>query len=388
MDIIPYSRQEILEEDIEAVQKVLRSDFLTQGPKVEEFEDQLSKLLDVNYAVACSHGTSALHLSYASLGAGPGSISVIPAVTFSATANAMLYTGGGVRFCDVDPKSGLICPDSLKSTILITEKVSGNKTNFIAPVSLSGATAPLEECFHLGQKFGYQLIEDASHSILSYREGVDGNSIASAACEFSESACLSFHPVKHICCGEGGAVLTNSKELAGKIKRLRSHGMTRPYGSSHETPWFYQQIELGWNYRLTDIQAALGLSQLSRIHTQVAKRKKLAQTYNTELSRPPFTGKVTLPSISTGHSWHLYVIHLSESKIRDDLHRFLKEHGILTQVHYIPLYKHPYFKELTHIESLPGAEEYFKGCLSIPLFPGMTTNQQHSVIEHMASFFS
>lgn len=164
--------------------------------------------------------------------------------------------------------------------------------------------------------------------------------------------------------------------------------MTRPHGPSHETPWFYQQIELGWNYRLTDIQAALGLSQLGRIHSQVARRKELARIYNAELSRSPFTGNITLPCGTAGHTWHLYVIHLSDSKIRDGLHNFLKERGVLTQVHYIPLYRHPFFKEMTHIESLPGAEEYFKGCLSIPLFPGMTSDQQHSVIEHMASFFS
>lgn len=387
-DIIPYSRQEITQSDIKSVSDVLSSDLLTQGPRLIQFEKLLCELINVKYAIACSSGTAALHLAYAGSGARQGSLSIVPAVTFSATANAMLYCGGDIHFCDVDPKNGLICPASLQSTIRNQKQNNSKAQRFIAPVSLSGATAPLDHCSEIAKRFGYKLIEDASHSIVSYGVNTSGNKIFSASCKYTESACLSFHPVKQLCCGEGGAVLTNSKNLADKITRMRSHGMIRPNPPSHSTPWYYEQIELGWNYRLNEMQAALGCAQIRRIRTGVKRRKELAKRYNVALKQKPFKGNLSLPLHDDGHSLHLYVIHLSSSKLRDELHKFLKSKGIMTQVHYIPLYKHPFFKRIVGDIKLPGAEEYYKGCLSIPLFPSMSHSDQDRVIETMTSFFS
>lgn len=387
-DIIPYSRQEITENDIKSVSDVLRSDLLTQGPRLIQFEKLLCELLKVKYAIASSSGTAALHLAYAGSGARKGSLSIVPAITFSATANAMLYCGGDIQFCDVDPKTGLICPESLQSTIRNQNQNNSKAQRFIAPVSLSGATPPLDICSEIAKRFDYKLIEDASHSIISYSVNSSGDKIFSASCKYTESACLSFHPVKQLCCGEGGAVLTNSKNLADKITRMRSHGMTRPNSPSHPTPWYYEQIELGWNYRLNEMQAALGCSQIKRIRAGLKRRKELAKRYNMALKKKPFRENLCLPLHDEGHSLHLYVIHLNSSKLRDEFHKFLKSKGIMTQVHYIPLYRHPFFKRILGDVKLPGAEEYYKGCLSIPLFPSMSNCDQDRVIEEMASFFS
>ena len=388
MDIIPYSRQEVSDEDIAAVSNVLRSDFLTQGPQVENFEHALCNLIGAEHAIACSSGTAALHLAYSGLGAGKDSLAIVPAITFSATANAMLYTGGEVAFCDVDPVTGIICTESLSKVIKMLQGNDLKKLNFITPVSLSGSSAPLDECARIGETHGYHLIEDASHSILSSGNGENGQLFNSASCEYTDAACLSFHPVKHLCCGEGGAVMTNSADLADRIKSLRSHGIIRPNSPEHSTPWLYEQVELGWNYRLTDMQAALGTSQISRIQLQVERRKLIAAKYDEELRKAPFLGNLSPPLFDEGHSWHLYVVHLADSRTRDELHKHLRSKGILTQVHYVPLYKHPYFERKMGQMKLPGAEQYYKGCLSIPLFPGMTGSQQERVIEEMAKFFN
>ncbi len=386
MNTIPYSKQDITESDINAVSRVMASDYLTQGPEVSKFEDSLQDTLGVKKVVVCSSGTAALHLSYAALEANPESIALVPAITFSATANAIRYFGGSVQFCDVDPCTGLICIDSLKDKIQKVDKPQLKKNNFVVPVSMSGATAPLDECKKIAERSGFKLIEDASHSILSSKVNETGKTVRSASCEYTETACLSFHPVKHLCCGEGGAIATNSLDLSEKLYTLRSHGIKRPYDENHITPWFYEQIDLGWNYRLSDMHAALGRSQLKRLHQRIKRRQDLAIRYNQELGQYPFRGFLKLPPLIAGHSWHLYVVHFPSTQLRNQAHKFLKQAGIQTQIHYIPLYRHPYFEKINGRISLPGAEEYYKGCLSIPLFPSMTDEQQTHVIHSLAQF--
>ncbi len=381
MKSIPYSRQSIQEDDYNAIMKVLHSDFITQGPEVVNFENALIKKFKVNHALACSSGTAALHLAYASMGAGSTSLGIVPAVTFAATANSFHHLGSKVVFCDVDPTDGLIDLQSLEETLSKVDEDQLGQTNFVSPVSLAGKVAPLQACRELSSKYGFKVVEDASHS-----PGAWSAKEKSCDCKWTDAACMSFHPVKHICCGEGGAVLTNSESVFEKAKLLRNHGISRPFSEDHETPWQYQQVELGWNYRMTDMQAALGISQLSRLENSLSARKSKAKKYESAFSLPPFREYIELPRLQSGHSLHLYVIRFKIKGLRNQAYKFLKSRGILTQVHYIPLYRHPYFENSVGRMRLPGAEEYFESCLSIPLFPTLGKTQQEKVIDEIASF--
>ena len=256
MAFIPYSRQSISGKDVTSISRVMESDFLTQGPKVEEFENELSSWFGVKHTVACSSGTAALHLAYASAGVEEGSLGIVPAITFSATANALKYQSAKIKFCDVSPKTGLIDLESLDQCLEQVSEEQKEKTNVVVPVSFAGSVAPLEECSALAKAHGFGMIEDASHSPGAWKDAPSGSRIQSASGEWEDAATLSFHPVKHICCGEGGAILTNSKDCS-KQPETRSHGIARPFGENHETPWRYEQEDLGWNYRLTDMQASL-----------------------------------------------------------------------------------------------------------------------------------
>ena len=383
--MIPYSRQDITAEDISAVTRVLKSDFLTQGPKVPAFEEKLKEFFSVKHAIACSSGTAALHLTYASLGVNPQTTGIVPAITFAATANAFRYLGAEVEFCDVDHQTGLICPISLEAIFQNMQPKQGRCPVLISPVSFAGATAPLDSLAKISSRLGYQIVEDASHSPGSFSaEGkVD---IASASCVYTKAACLSFHPVKHICCGEGGAVLTNDDNVFNLSKKLRSHGIERPFDDSHMTPWFYQQTDLGWNYRMTDLQAALGMSQLERLNVQLNARRRLASTYSQAFSEPPFRDFLDCPPLPPGHSWHLYIIRFKQDGVRDRAHKFLKDNGIMTQVHYIPVYRHPYYRNRYGDMRLPGAEKFYNSCLSIPMYPTLSTDEQDEVIEKIGIF--
>ena len=383
--MIPYSRQNISAKDIQAVTRVMQSDFLTQGPEAGKFEDSLSEKFSVNHAVVCSSGTAALHLAYASLRISDPLVGIVPAISFSATANAIHYLGGKVVFCDVDPHTGLICPNSL-SEILNDLADKDASPGLIAPVSFAGAVAPLPEIYRLSRNKGWRIVEDAAHSPGAFASDSDGKKYSSGNCKFSDASCLSFHPVKHICCGEGGAVLTNDDGLANLMKNERSHGIVRPYGADHDTPWFYEQRELGWNYRLTDIQAALGSSQLNSLDEQLQERRNLADRYHHYLSLPPFDGFLSPPSPSPGHAWHLYIIRFLEPGVRDAAHKFLKDKGIMTQVHYVPIYRHPYYERIHGKIHLPGAEKFYHSCLSIPLFPTLKEEEQDRVIHELKNF--
>ena len=380
--MIPYSKQSVSEDDIDAVNQVLRSNFLTQGPKIEEFEYALADYFGSDYAICCSSGSSALHLAYAGLGAGPSSIAIVPAVTFSATANAFRYLGSRVIFCDIVPETGVLSIEHLER-ILSELKCSDRKQRgFITPVSFAGMVAPLQRCREISKKYGFHLIEDASHSFGARNDQAD----RSGDCRLVDASCVSFHPVKHICCGEGGAIMTNSGELNRIAKRMRSHGIRRPHDDDHSLPWYYEQVELGWNYRMTDIQAALGISQLKRVDQMISKRRKIALRYDDVFQETEFQEAFSRPIYEGGHSWHLYVIRFHKKGVRNKVHKFLKNRGILTQVHYVPLYKHPYYEKENGKIQLPGAEQYFQGCLSIPIFPDLKEEEQEKIITELRNF--
>ena len=388
MDLIPYSRQSIIKEDISMIEKVMESDFLTQGPKVPEFEEQLKNYFNVEYAVACSSGTSALHIGYAGIGINQKSLGIVPAITFAATANALRYEGANVQFCDVEPETGLISIESLEECLAKVPEEQLEQKNLIAPVSFAGSVPDLKSCRKLADKKNFFTVEDASHSPGAWYENKSGERTYSLSGVDTHASTLSFHPVKHLCCGEGGALLTNHSEIANKAENLRSHGIHRPNNETDERPWFYEQINLGWNYRLTDIQAALGISQIKRLDHFLEKRRHLAEKYETILNQEPFSNFIRTPEFHEGNAWHLYIIQFLDKELRDAAYKFFKQNNILTQVHYIPVYKHPYYRNLMGEIKLPGAEKYFERCLSIPLFPDLTEEKQKRVIHTLEKFLS
>lgn len=385
MDLIPYSCQSISEDDVESVAQVLRSSYLTQGPELELFERALTTQFNLGHAVCCSSGTAALHLAYAAAGISANSMGFVPAVTFSATANAFRYLGARVIFCDIDPKTGLIDPASL-GECLDTFRPDTRAVHAIAPVSFAGKVAPLAACRELAKLHRCKVIEDASHSPGAFRRNGAKDDEASISSPHCDASCLSFHPVKHICAGEGGALLTNDSAIADKAKKLRSHGITRPFSKNDAMPWYYQQDELGWNYRMTDLQAALGRSQLQKIEHSLLRRREIARKYHQAFSKEPFISHFHVPEPDEGHAWHLYIIRFINQGARDLAYKFLKERGVGSQVHYIPLYRHPYYKNLIGEIHLPGAEAYFQSCLSIPMFPQLSEKQLGLVIEALYEF--
>ena len=383
--MIPYSRQFINKDDLQAVGDTLLSPLITQGPRVGEFESALRTIHDCADAVACSSGSSALHLAYAACGIDEHGIGIVPSITFASTANAFRHLGAKVLFCDVDSATGLIDLNSLEQNLKLANISRKSGAGVIAPVSFAGKVAPLKECRRLADKYDFLLVEDASHSPLAWEEQ-EGEIVRSCSCEWTEYATLSFHPVKHVCCGEGGAVLCGTSGEGEVPRRMATHGIQRPNGPDSAQPWRYEQVDLGWNFRLTDLQASLGISQLSRLKDGVDQRRKLASIYNQKLSTSPFIDMIDLPALEKGHSWHLYIIRFKKAEFRDQAYHFLRNEGISTQVHYIPVYQHPYYRKLYGQISLDGAEKFFSGCLSIPLFPGMTSCEQEKVIAKLALF--
>lgn len=377
---IPYATQWVDEADIAAVVDVLRSGYITQGPLAVKFEEALAEKLDVPYVVSMHNGTCALELIYQAMGMGVGDMGLTSPITFAATSNAFLYNSARVLFCDVDPITGLIDPSAMESVMK-----QANKPGIVSPVSLMGRVPDLEEIALIAEKYGWRVVEDAAHSLgASYRDK-QKQLIKSASCQHTEAAILSFHPVKHICCGEGGAVVTRDAKLAEKVRQLRSHGIIR--GASLDKPaWFYEQVDLGRNYRITEMQAALGLSQLTKLDSFIERRRELAVRYYKVFQESPFKECIKVPDLNEGHAYHLYVIHLADKMTRNRAYEFLKERQILTQIHYIPVYRHPYYRERFGEMSLPGAEAYYKGCLSIPLYPKMTDLDQNRVCEALREF--
>jgi len=378
--MIPYGRQDILDDDIEAVVAVLRSDYLTQGPAVPRFEASVAQAADVPHAVACNSATSALHLACMALDLGPGDLLWTSPITFVASANCARYCGADVDFVDIDPQTANMCPDRLAEK-LAAAKAAGRLPKIIVPVHLAGLSCDMARIGALARDYGVRVIEDASHAIGGRYHGVPVG-----ACSHSDITVFSFHPVKIVTSGEGGAAVTRDDALAARMERLRSHGITRDPGlMTHDPdgPWYYQQLELGWNYRLTDIQAALGASQMTRLADYVAARNRLADRYDAELGELPIglAGRAE----DCLSAFHLYVIRVAQERHRS-VFEGLRARGIGVNLHYIPVHLQPYYRAMGFAEGdFPAAEQYYREAISIPLFPTMTQAMQDDVIAAIRS---
>jgi UDP-4-amino-4,6-dideoxy-N-acetyl-beta-L-altrosamine transaminase len=381
---IPYGRQFISEQDVAAVCSVLRSDFLTQGPKVPEFEHAVANYCCAKHAVATNSATSALHIACLALGLGPGDILWTSPITFVASANCALYCGARIDFVDIDPKTYNMSIQALEAKLVDAEQ-AGTLPKIVIPVHFSGQPCDMEKIADLADEYGFSIIEDASHAIgARYHEEPIG------CCHYSDVTVFSFHPVKIITTAEGGMAVTNIPHLAHKMQLLRNHGITRDADQmTHlpDGPWYYQQIDLGFNYRMTDIQAALGLSQLSKLAAFVERRKSLARHYDRLLADLPITRPYQHPDSSS--AWHLYIIRLDLEKIsliRKNVLEYLREKGIGVNVHYIPVHTQPYYQAMGFTQGLfPEAEKYYQETLTLPLFPAMTEEQQDQVLEVLKS---
>jgi UDP-4-amino-4,6-dideoxy-N-acetyl-beta-L-altrosamine transaminase len=365
---LPYGRQSIDEADIEAVAQILRGDFLTTGPAVPEFEAAFCAATGARHAIACSSGTAALHLALAGLGVGEGDVCIVPAITFAATANAALYGGAEVEFADVDPDTGLLTPDTLAAA----HARAGGRAKAILPVHLAGQTVELEAISAFAREAGLHVVEDACHAVGTRHGG--GRSGDNA---YSDAATFSLHPVKTIAAGEGGVVTVKDADLADRLRQLRSHGIERDpakFESGADEPWRQEMQALGWNYRLTDMQAALGRSQLSKLPLFARRRQELADLYDAALAP---LGPVLKPMARVAGCepcWHLYAARIDFEAVgisRGELMKALKNRGIGTQVHYLPVPAHPFYRNRYGGQTPPGAARYYGRTLSLPLFYGM-----------------
>ena len=377
--MIPYGKQDISAEDIAAVSEVLRSDFLTQGPVVPKFEKAVAEAVKAKYGVAVNSATSALHIACLALGVGPGDRVWTSPVTFVASANCALYCGADISFVDIDPDTYNLCPKALEQKLIVAND-EGTLPKVIIPVHLAGQSCDMEAIAALARQYDIRVIEDASHAI-----GADYAGDAVGSCRFSDITVFSFHPVKIVTTAEGGVAVTNNLQLAERMQRLRSHGITRDPELMTKAPdgaWYYQQIELGFNYRMTEMQAALGLSQMQRLSLFVERRRGLAKRYNELLSDLP----VTLPQqlADSASSWHLFIVRFNLNKIGKTQSQIFDEcraAGIGVNLHYIPVHLQPYYSDLGFKQGdYPAAEAYYANAISIPLFHSMTDTQQDEVV--------
>lgn len=376
-NLIPYGRQSIDEEDIDAVIKVLRSDFVTQGPSVSKFEDAINEKVSAKYSVAVNSGTSALHLACRAVGVEPGDWIWTTPITFVASANCGLYCGGKVDFVDIDSDTGLMDPENLANKLKEAER-NRKLPKVVIPVHLTGSSCDMKKINELAQQYNFKIIEDASHAIGGmYRSEMVGN------CRYSDIVVFSFHPVKIITTGEGGIATTNQKHLYERMKSLRTHGITKDrekFVRKNAPEWSYEQQSLGYNYRMTDIQAALGLSQLKKLKMFVAKRNELLNRYQDQLKGMPFQ-LLKIPE-DVYSAVHLAVIKMNELKPNQhrSLFQGLRKEGIGVQVHYDPVHLQPYYQKMGYkIGDFKTSEEYSQRCLSIPMFVGLTEAQQETV---------
>jgi perosamine synthetase len=379
--IISYGKQWIFEEDFSSIEEVLKSPFLTTGPKASEFEKSLCELTGAKHAIVCANGTAALHLACMALGISKGDLGLTTPNTFLSSANCIEFCGGDVDFIDIDPESLCLSPE------LLDEYCQANKLpKVVIPVDFAGVPANLPAIKKLSEKYGFKIIEDAAHSIGSTYQHA-GIEYQCGSCAHSDMAIFSFHPVKTITTGEGGAVLTNDDELAKKVRSFCSHGMVRnlQLNGEKEGPWYYEMDEMGYNYRLTDFQCALGNAQLKRLGDFKKRRIEISNKYTevfnkTESIITPFFPK------NTSVCSHLYVIQFAEGpQKRLEVYKALSENNIFCQIHYIPVYWQPYYKNKYGYEKgkCINAENYYQRCLSIPLYPAMTNNDLEFVIEEI-----
>lgn len=380
--MIPYGKQDINQADIDAVLEVLKSDFLTQGPQVPAFERNVAKHVGAKHSLAVNSATSALHIACKALGLGAGDWLWTTPITFVASANCGLYCGAQIDFVDIDPQTYNLCPNALEAKLQIAEK-EHRLPKVLVAVHLCGQPCDMAAFHKLSQRYGFQVIEDASHAIGGKYEGeFIGNG------HYSDITVFSFHPVKIVTTAEGGMALTNNEALAGRMNLLRSHGITRdPNLMTHEPdgPWYYQQVDLGFNYRMTELQAALGMSQMSRLDDFVARRHELAQRYDELLKDLPVITPWQQPGNYSG--LHLYVIRLQLKRI-NKTHRqvfeSLRDQDLGVNLHYIPVHTQPYYSEMGFKpEDFPEAMNYYNESISLPMYQGLTHNQQNEVIRSL-----
>ena len=380
--MIPYGKQDVSDDDIQAVVDVLKSDFLTQGPVVPLFENAITEYCSVKHAVAVNSATSALHIACLSLDVGQGDIVWTSPITFVASANCAIYCGATIDFVDIDHETYNISVIALEEKLKVAE-ISGTLPKVVIPVHLSGQSCDMVKIKILSEKYGFKIIEDGSHAIgAKYLNEQVGN------CKYSDICVFSFHPVKIITTGEGGICLTNSDEIASRLNRLRSHGVVRhpsELENRADGPWYYEQIELGFNYRMTDIQAALGLSQLKRLEEFISKRHIIADKYNESLIEDWITLPYQHPD--TFSSFHLYIVRINKTeKAISHLQLFerLRNAGIWVNLHYIPVYRQPYYKKIGfNLIDFPNAEAYYKEAISLPIYSTFSQEQQDEVVDRI-----
>jgi UDP-4-amino-4,6-dideoxy-N-acetyl-beta-L-altrosamine transaminase len=391
---LPYGRHRIEDDDVAAVAQALKSDFLTTGPTVEAFEDAFARKTEARFAVACSSGTAALHLAALALDLKPGDSTVVPTVTFLATANAARYVGADVAFADVDPDTGLLTPETTEAAL----KRAPGRVRALFPVHLNGQTPDLAALGALAAQRGLALVEDACHALGATYTSAGGRKVAVGSCADATMATFSFHPVKTVAMGEGGAITTNDGTIARRLRSLRSHGMVREPSAfqvreqafgpdSQANPWYYEMPEPGFNYRASDIHCALGLSQLRKLDRFVTARRALAAAYDRALVplAPIIRPLKRVPWCEA--AWHLYVVRIDFKAAgvpRATLIRALLKEGIGTQVHYLPVHRQPYYRRLYGDLTLPGADAYYEQTLSLPLFVGMEESDVARVAESLA----
>lgn len=385
---IPYGRQNITEDDVQAVVDTLALDFLTQGPQVGAFERAFADYVGAEFAVAVSNGTAALHLCALALGVNEESRVITTPITFVASANCVRYCGGTIEFVDIDPATALLDVEKVRK--LIESKPKGYYSGII-PVDFAGNPVNLEEFKKLADLHGLWIIEDACHAPGGYFFDSKGELQRCGNGKYADMAIFSFHPVKHIATGEGGMITTNDKKLYKELLKLRTHGITRDSELMEDNHggWYMEMQELGYNYRIPDMLCALGISQLKRADAGLARRKDIANVYDEAFADVP--GIVTLQTTpaalevgATGHAYHLYVIQVQDRK---GLYNFLREHNIFAQVHYIPAHIMPYYRSLGYQKGdFLEAEQYYAGCLSLPMYPTLTQEEQQYIIEKVKNF--
>ncbi len=383
MKKIPYGRQNITDEDVDSVVKVLKSDWLTQGPNIRDFENAFSKYIGSRFAVAVSNGTAALHLSVLALNIKPGDKVITTPNTFVASANCVKYCGGEIVFSDIDPDTYLL--DIEKVIKLLEESPKGTYKGII-PVDFAGRANNLEKFRSLADEYGLWILEDSCHSPGGYFKDSKSENQNCGNGNYADLAIFSFHPVKHIAAGEGGMITTNNEELYKKLLMLRTHGIQQDPEKliNNHGCWYYEMQELGYNYRLTDFQAALGLSQLNRANIGIIRRREIAEKYYNSFKDSDFIKGQS--GVIEGHAYHLYVI---EVENRTGLLNLLRDLNIFAQVHYIPLHLMPYYQNLGWKKGdFPNVEKYYKHCLSIPVYPSLTDEDQDYVIDVIKTFYN
>ncbi|MGA8480819.1 MAG: UDP-4-amino-4,6-dideoxy-N-acetyl-beta-L-altrosamine transaminase [Chthoniobacterales bacterium] len=378
--MIPYARPDLNADDIQSVVEVLQTDWLTQGSAHQRFEEAIANYCGAKYAVSVSSGTAALHLIYLALGIGPGHNVWTSPNTFAATANAAHYCGGTADFVDIDPRTYNLSPSAFEQKLKENPR---DRPALVVPVHFAGQSCAMEEVSRLARAHEIAVVEDASHAIGGTYQGRPVG-----CCQWSDAAVFSFHAVKIITSGEGGMIVTNRGDLYEKLIRLRTHGMTRRpdlFQQPNPGPWYYEQLELGYNYRLTDIQAALGLSQAKRIDMFVARRRELVRNYNETLAELPLTRPWQDPS--TNPSWHLYVIRLALDRIKKTQRQVFEElhqSGIGVNLHYIPVHLHPFYRELGFkMSDFPEAEKYYREAITLPLFTRLSMDELQIVVTRL-----